>query len=81
MTVLLAEQQLSFIRRVADRFCCSIAGVTWRRATLTSWMMSLLPTGCRGKQDAEIEILTGFGIFRAVSKPGISRGTAREARV
>jgi hypothetical protein len=35
-------------------------------------MMSLSPTGCRWKQDAEIEILSGFGMFRAVSKPGIS---------
>jgi hypothetical protein len=78
MTVLLAEQQLSFIRRVADRFCCSIAGVTWRRATLTNWMMSLSLTGCRWKQDAEIEITSGFGIFRAVSQPGISPGTARK---
>ncbi len=38
LTVLLAEQHLPFIRRVADRFACCIAGVTWRKAALSSWM-------------------------------------------
>jgi ABC-type branched-subunit amino acid transport system ATPase component len=38
LTVLLAEQHLPFIRRVADRFCLLHVGVTWPRATLSSWM-------------------------------------------
>ena len=33
-------------------------------------MTSLSLTGCRGKQNAEIEITSDFGIFRAVSQPG-----------
>jgi ABC-type branched-subunit amino acid transport system ATPase component len=38
LTVLLAEQHLPFIRRVADRFCVLHRGVTSPKATLWRWM-------------------------------------------
>jgi ABC-type multidrug transport system ATPase subunit len=72
MTVLLAEQQLSFIRRVADRFCLLYRGRNVAQGHVNELMTSLSRTGCRGKQDAEIEITTGFGISAPSASQGIS---------